>query len=262
MNRKIIFPLIGLVSATAISATLLAAAPKTGEFSVLADNPTLDITGDMLNATVLEDFAMPDNREATTVWKNDKKFKIDLGNDRYLLGAMLFGDCDDQFIGSTLGDGFGLNNLENSKENAVNFHLVLSFQNVTKVTVDYHITLEQKAGVSNNAVDKPMLAVKVKSLDAKPTSDEAFYNLLTNDGYKGLLDNEQNSYYNEVRNGNPGNDQLSPGTTRVGSQTRSSFNNAVNLCVLRFTNEAKDLIDANRKVTFTIKHLFFDYSCN
>ena len=261
MNRKIIFPLIGLVSATAISATLLAAAPKTREFSVLADDvPSFEITGEMLRNTALEDFEMQDNRGDTPIAKTDKKFKIDIGNDKYILGALIFGDCDHQFTGNTLGDDFGLDNLEINKGNAVNFNLVLSFQNVVKVTTNFHINSMQKDGVSNDAKDKMQYAVKTKTLDPRPTTEEEFYARLYSDGYKGIVDGRGGVYYNYYVKSGSGTKLIGPGETLEPSFT-NTFASA-NLLVIQFTQEDGNLISANRKITFSLKTIFVNYSCN
>lgn len=262
MNKRLVFPLIALASASVMSVALIANAPKIEEFNVSAD-ATLDVNAEKLSATRLEDFEVPDNRKEPAVNKTDKKFKIELSEGRYILGALIFGDCDHQFVGSTLGDAFGLDNLEINGGNAVNFHLILSFEKVTSVTVDYHIDLEQN-GEENKAKENPYFGIKCKTLSPKPTTDEEFYNLLTTSGYQNLLDNKNGgdgSFYNKVSGYNYDDDQIGPGETKVTSHTLTP-SEQTNLLVIQFTQKGGELIGAKRKLSFTLTHLFFDHYCD
>ena len=250
--------MIALASASVMSVALIANAPKIEELNVSAD-ATLEVNAEKLSSTRLEDFVVPDNLNEPTVNKTDKKFKIELDDGKYILGALIFGDCDHQFVGSTLGDAFGLDNLNIDSGNAINFHLILSFEHVTSVTVNYDIKLEQKDGVEDKSVECPFFGTKYKTLNPKPTTDDEFYNIITTAGYDKILNNDENEYYDDVTLSVLEGDNRKPGENKSTSHTQP-MSAGPNLLVIRLGSN--ELIGANRKLSFTLKHLFFNHYCD
>lgn len=68
--------------------------------------------------------------------KNDKKFKFDLGNERYIEGAVLFNNYNNHFVGNTLGDVFGVDNTNSESANPYNFNIIFSIERSDSLSVD------------------------------------------------------------------------------------------------------------------------------
>ncbi len=90
------------------------------------------ITSEMLSSTALE----------TTSWtfsdktvENEKKFRIDLGNEKYIDGALLYTDCGYQSVGSNLRNDFSIDNSANGTSNNFNFNFYFSVAGIQTVIV-------------------------------------------------------------------------------------------------------------------------------
>ena len=104
-------------------------APKGGE-----EGNVITINKDMLYHAKLEDY-----RHSGKQYKEgqaDKKFTIDVGNGRTIEGAVIFRNCDYQYVGKNLLDVFGIKNKSESPV-TYNFNILFSVDNLMRLDIAY-----------------------------------------------------------------------------------------------------------------------------
>ena len=160
MKTKKSIILFGVTSALfVVGMTLVTAQSSNANIVKIAQADTekdIVITSSMLAATQLEDWRHP--KKVYKGNETDKKFTIDLGNGKYINGALVFRDCDYQYCGNTLADTFGFNNTANNS-NTMNFNFFFSFEKIIRTTwkytaygnlTDKYVREEIKYSVVNN----------------------------------------------------------------------------------------------------------------
>ena len=98
------------------------------------DGSVISINKDMLFNTKLEDYFYPSKEYKPG--ESDKKFTIDVGNDKYIQGAIIFRDCDYQYVGENLLDVFGIKNTSDGDQ-AYNFNILFYLDNLTRFDLSY-----------------------------------------------------------------------------------------------------------------------------
>ena len=98
------------------------------------DGRIITINKDMLYNAKLYDYRHPDKEYSKD--ESDKKFTIDVGNGKYIEGAIIFRDCSYQYVGNNLLDAFGIKNTSNTSQ-AYNFNILFYFDKLTRFDVNY-----------------------------------------------------------------------------------------------------------------------------
>ena len=73
---------------------------------------------------------------------DNRKFNYAIDSEHYALGAVLFADCKNQEVGSTLGDTFNTDNSVCFEENASNFNIVFNVRGVEQIKLGFDIKVE------------------------------------------------------------------------------------------------------------------------
>ena len=103
--------------------------PEGGEYgNVIAINK------EMLFNTKLENYFYPGKEYKAG--ESDKKFTIEVGNDKYIQGAIIFRDCNYQYVGENLLDVFGIKNTSGDDQ-AYNFNILFYLDNLTRFDLSY-----------------------------------------------------------------------------------------------------------------------------
>lgn len=136
--------LFAATSALSLSLVILAASTlKTSTFSIAeSSSGYVTFSSSVLKTIALEDIKLKGDSEPA-----DKKFRLPLGNEKYIEGAIVFNDCDYQYTGATLGDFFGVNNTD-TKANAYNFNILFSMENTERIEVNYSL----RSGTNDGSV--------------------------------------------------------------------------------------------------------------
>lgn len=130
----------------------------------------------VLDSTALENIALEDIDFGKSEGK-DKKFRIDLGNDKYIDGAVVFRDCGHQFTGNTLGDAFGINNENVETANAYNFQILFSLESSYDISFD----------ITETSLTKDSSVYTLFQIKYGGFGGENFYNTI-NDRYGDVID--------------------------------------------------------------------------
>ena len=145
------------------------------------DGRIITINKDMLYNTKLYDYRHPDKEYNKD--ESDKKFTIDVGNGKYIEGAIIFRDCGYQYVGNNLLDAFGIKNTSNTSQ-AYNFNILFYFDKLSRFDIAYTV-------YSNvfNDIDQQIKFSK----DEKLTEDD-FYSSLDKVPYKQIIERAGGNY--------------------------------------------------------------------
>ncbi len=226
-----------------------------------------------------ESLDIVDNRRGGTEIKHEKKFRIPLDNGKYILGALIYHDCGNQYIGTpdevnaSLGDALTMNNYltEEEKEKeahgedpgrnkaAYNFHIAFALDNVDAFSFNY-TALYSHDSESPEGETYFFHAIKIRQYDNDGT-DNSFYNDLSTAGYDSVLENN-NDYYSVVDKG-PGIPSRWIEVNQLYNEdvTLNRGDNSANMVIIQFNDSGKNL-DPGRKISFTLNKLEFTYHCN
>ena len=218
------------------------------------DSVTVTIDDEMLENTILEDYQHPNKQY--NVGEYDKRFTISLGGNKIIQGAILFRDCGYQFTGNTLGDAFGINNTDN-KDNAYNFNLIFSFENVTSMSINY--------SAYSTTYNYIFHQIKYSYLNG-----EDFYSSLNSASYADLVaraDPSELYVYDSFATYEIKKDVSDPPIPDTLDQsffyTLDASDAHMNMVAFNLNcGTSGSLIAANNSLEFTIKSLSFTYSCN
>ncbi len=271
MNKKLLIPFAVLSTTTVLSVAFLSRVPDLKQVDVQADySVTLD--NNDLKQAALSTLVVPDNRFNGLVYKEDRQFRIPLPNTngKYVSGAVIFGDCGDQYVGASLGDPFGID-IDTGNNPAFNFHFVFSFQYIKSLSVTFtaRIITESKDTTAQRLWIRP----KAKAFQPYFASEEVFYDTITdkdNGGYDKLLQEAkyEGGYYDYVcpapwvSNQNAfdaGVDQIDK-TVATPDFTTGEYQ-PYQLAVYQIRNAANDPIGDNRNLQVSIKSITFNYKC-
>ena len=210
---------------------------------------TATITSADLKNTPFEDYEIVEG-------KHDKKFRISLPDDKYINGCIVFRDCGHQFVGSTLGDAFGIDNTySGAPKNAYNFNILFSFEHVTKITVDFRAIVSGSGGDEHS-----QLELKYASL-----SGEFYQGLINLNNYNSLTLSTKMSgtFYNRTKE----HRLVDPFTPSQGgladSQTLNLPDTNYNIAAMQFTySSSSNYVNPGNKISFILNSLSFNYTCN
>ena len=237
---------LGLTSLTVFSTSLAigVAVVSHQKENVIANasevSVTTNITSEMLANTVLEDFDLGKENP-------DKKFRISLPHGRYIDGALLFNDCSHQYVGSTLGDTFGIyaNNGRTSGD-AYNFNVLFSIESTTGLSVNF-------VAETNQADANQQFVVRIKY--ATVTGD--FYEALDNAVYQEVVNGYSPCIYNNVIDRKTYNFS----TTTVSSSFSYNYSGS-NIVCFQFNYFGSVLLPLGRSASCTLSDLTLKYTCN
>ena len=115
--------------------------------------------------------------------ESDKKFTIDVGNGKYIEGAIIFRDCGYQYVGNNLLDAFGIKNTSNTSQ-PYNFNILFYLDKLSRFDIAYTVY----SNVFNN------IEQQIKfSKDEKLTEDD-FYSSLDKVPYKQIIERAGGNY--------------------------------------------------------------------
>lgn len=122
---------LGLVALTATAQSLLS-------MPSLADKPVNEVT---LDASELAKCSLS---AYTFAGKTDsRQFVYSMAGGKYMEGALLYGDCDYQSVGSDLSKPLVLDNSAQGTANAADFHLFFSAQGLLSASFTFDIELDK-----------------------------------------------------------------------------------------------------------------------
>ena len=145
------------------------------------DGRIITINKDMLYNAKLYDYRHPDKEYSKD--ESDKKFTIDVGNGKYIEGAIIFRDCGYQYVGNNLLDAFGIKNTSNTSQ-PYNFNILFYFDKLSRFEINYNVY----SNVFNN-IDQQIKFSK----DEKLTEDD-FYSSLDKVPYKQIIERAGGNY--------------------------------------------------------------------
>lgn len=223
------------------------------KYSAKADN-SVTIDSETLSKAIYEPFEVIDNRYDDPVTKPDKKFRIPLNDNQYILGAVIFNDCANQTIGNNLSRPMYMDNdLHGDQPNAFNFNIVFGFEHLTGVTLNYFFRIQDR----NPSDFKPNCELRFKNRHYEGNSDEDFYNDLTSAGYRDILYKNSGRYYSDTPYTN-----ISYG---LNADYHLSFTPAAtdcNMLVIQLTyTEAADFLKVGQILMFQIESITFNFEC-
>lgn len=145
------------------------------------DGRIITINKDMLYNAKLYDYRHPDKEYNKD--ESDKKFTIDVGNGKYIEGAIIFRDCSYQYVGNNLLDAFGIKNTSNTSQ-AYNFNILFYFDKLSRFDISYTVY----SNVFNN-IDQQIKFSKDKKL-----TEGDFYSSLNKVPYKQIIERAGGNY--------------------------------------------------------------------
>ena len=203
----------------------------------------------MLSNTQLLDFNLGSPRGV------DKRFRINLTNEKYIDGALIFNDCSYQSCGNNLSSPMGINTAGCTDDNAYDFHVLFSFENIQSATFNF-------TGSSSESL---MIKSKVK------------YGYIDGDFYNTLVNNAtgENGNYGKNINGDfyfASGEEVTAITDKGASgSVQYSTNSSANVVALQFTyhmgkdyifDNKNDYISPNQHLQFCLSQISFTYTCN
>ena len=144
MQRKLKALLLSASVATTLTVGViaLAGAHKNESTTIFAGTGSISLDSEALKGIALEDINLnPDKAD-------DKKFRIPLGEGKYIDGAIVFQDCGLQYTGDTLGDFFGIDNSSSPSANAYNFQILFSLEH----TSSFSFSVNEKASIGDSSI--------------------------------------------------------------------------------------------------------------
>ena len=183
--------------------------------------------------------------------KVDRTFRIPLGNEAYIDGAILFNDCSYQRVGSTLGDAFGIHNTD-SEPNAYNFNIFFSFEHISEMRVNATVT---SYVVDENSYERSQMMAKYAAINTD------LYSALSSTSYSQLVGPAGSSsfYMNGAPDYNYTNCTLNAASKEQGVSCQP-HSSPLNLAAFQFTHD-NNFIDNGNEITCTIQSLYFEYYC-
>lgn len=260
--KKTIFTLLTLSAfgAFATVATLHVNKADVAVTGTGSSTKSVTISKEQLNATVLSDLEGGQDNDSNN--KGDQKFTIELGDGKFIYGAVIFSDCGHQFIGDTLGDAFGIDNTySGAGRNAYNFNLLFSFDKAIGMSATVDVT-------ATNTGVKDVAELCLKFIKSTVGTGLGFYERFTakTGGYDydklTKLPGAALDYYSTGTGqyaANPCDLSTSPKNPTITANTGTD--GTYNVAVFQFIYNNDDFIEINNKISCTLQSLTFTYSC-
>lgn len=267
-KTKFAYSFISIMSLSLLTVvSVFTTTQKEPVFRVEGDgSKTTTVTQEMLDKTVLENFALKEGSESDER-QQDSKFRIDLEDGNYILGAIVYRDCNEQFVGDYLGDRMGMHNFSGSDQ-PYNFNIIFSFEkNVESLSVDYTVGLEDK--VVDENVKSTTIHSQVKCGDISSTN--GFYEKIKDVPYERLtlLMNstnpwaDQQPFYADSRSYSE-RDKVVTESADVQDTVSCTFYESYTQTVaaVQFTYRGLDKLQTGTWIRFKLNSLTFKYTCN
>lgn len=196
MNKKLYLISLPVIAALCVVGYSLLTTQPRNDMSLVVGDTTKSVTfsNSDLKKVTLEDFEVRDNRNSPEgPVHTDKKFKINLDGGKYIIGAIIYGDCDHQSVGPTLGDVLSMDNQALPNANQVNFRLLFSLEQIEGMDLNFsaHVMADE------DGTDNPSFGYQFYYRNyTNDGTDASFYEDITNAGYAGVLQENASSYYN------------------------------------------------------------------
>lgn len=145
------------------------------------DGRIITINKDMLYNAKLYDYRHPDKEYSKD--ESDKKFTIDVGNGKYIEGAIIFRDCGYQYVGNNLLDAFGIKNTSDTSQ-AYNFNILFYFDKLSRFDVAY----------TTHATVFNWIDYEIKFARDDKLTDDDFYSSLDKVPYKQIYEHSGGNY--------------------------------------------------------------------
>ena len=134
--------LFASVGALTVGVIALTGTHKNESTAIFAGTGSISLDSEALKGIALEDINLnPDKAD-------DKKFRIPLGEGKYIDGAIVFQDCGLQYTGDTLGDFFGIDNSSSPSANAYNFQILFSLEH----TSSFSFSINEKTSIGDSSI--------------------------------------------------------------------------------------------------------------
>ena len=237
---------IALCVGIAVSSNHFAIHPRNAGADVTPHS--VNITNAMLSNTVLEDFDLGSAKG------KDKRFRINLANEKYIDGALIFNDCSYQSCGDNLAAPMGINTAGCKVDNAYDFHVLFSFENVQSASFSYTSSSQGYSGLIKSIV-------KIGNLEGN-FYDALFENATGENGDygKNIKDASKPGSFYFVSNYSTPTYTVEGGSGSVECSTNTSAN--VVAFQLTLYDWEFDLISPNQQLQFCLSQISFTYTCN
>lgn len=206
----------------------------------------LSLDNAALKEVTLEDFNLGQSSP-------DKKFRIEIDENRYILGAFIFNDCGRQSVGPTLGDAFTIDNTDSTDPNAYNFNILFSFEK--SVGLDFTFDVESNSSDGTENVEYQMKYAAIGTSNFYTKLDETSYYALVTYPSDGAA---ANNFYD--RGAYVNGSFVMDASKKSGGRSIDHENK--NVVALQFKYHGNAFIKAGHKLDFTLTKLEFTYTCN
>ncbi len=239
MGRKWIVMLTGtlLVSSFAIGVAGIVGNLDNRVKSVGATEITTTITSDMLAATALETYTWTFKDNQTKA--GEGKFRIELDDDKYIDGAVLYQDCAHQTLSSNLGGTFSLDNSEQSSANNLNFHFFFSVFGIKKIQTTFQCSITGSGTQS--------CIFRTKYLPENSITD-----FFKDRSYSTCVSNDSDKVYSAYY------DFSLSGSETTHNPPSCDYDTKANLFAIQFHSEG---VPSGAKASFALTQLKLTYTC-
>lgn len=123
---------------------------------------------------------------------NSRKFKYEMSGGKFIEGAILFGDCEYQFVGNNLSEPFGIDNTSKGNQNS-NFHIFFNVHGLTRA--EFYYTAQLLTPLDYGSIGPQE---KIKFTDK---CGSGLYEELKDKKYSDITNNENTGFYKQIVNG-------------------------------------------------------------
>lgn len=178
---------------------------------------------------------------------NSRKFKYEMSGGKFIEGAILFGDCDYQYVGNNLSEPFGINNTSKGNQNS-DFHIFFNTHGLTRAEFYYTAQLNEAYNIGIPLNERVKLTDKCGSGLYDVLSTQTYSNITK---YKGETD-----FY---KDGNAGGFELKTTQVYTGDIYRpKQCVETLNAAVFQLNATT---IPKGYSITFTLTKVVLRYTC-
>lgn len=240
-NKKILLSIAGVISVS-LMAAIVFTNQDTQSYISHADEPYIEKT---LNSNELQQCTF----EPYTFDKksNSRKFKYEMAGGKFIEGAILFGDCNYQFVGNNLSEPFGIDNTSAGNQNS-DFHIFFNAHGIKRAYFYYTAQLNQAYNIGIPLNERVKLTDKCRSGLYEELNNQTYSNITKNVGETDFyIDKNEGGFELKTT-------QLYTGDIYRPNQSDKTAN-AVAFQLNAFT------IPKTYKITFTLTKVILRYTC-
>ena len=182
---------------------------------------------------------------------DSKAFTYQMADGKYMEGAILYGDCQHQSVGTNLSESFELDNSKQSGENNGDFHIFFSAQGITYASFYFDIELDEAIGTDLTF----QYGIKYTNL-----CSSGLYSVLDEEtDYSRVTSGAGPIFYNAE--GGSTNGKITAGSTtrtNVSYEITRTSSNPANAVAFQVNPWG---VPAGRKLTITLKSVTIRYTC-